>query len=334
MPVIRRTTMGIPLAVVAALTAALQPASAATADVRTSPEPLHGHRSRPAPPTVAPTTTVAPTAVSAPSTYTVVSGDTVSGIAARFGLDVGTVLSANGLEWSSVIYPGQSLVLSGEAESRPAPAPAPAPAEKAAERAYTVVAGDTLIGIAKKHGATVSSILAANGLSRSSIIYPGQTIAIPGEAAAPAPAPAPETDPAPAPSAETTPLTSEMRSNAAVIVAVGRSLGVDEQGLVVALAAAMQESGLRNLDHGHADSLGIFQQRPSQGWGSPEQIQDATYSSTAFFVGVRGKTQGLLDISGWRDMTVTDAAQAVQISAYPDAYGKWEQSARSWLAEL
>jgi hypothetical protein len=125
-----------------------------------------------------------------------------------------------------------------------------------------------------------------------------------------------------------------MRSNAAVVVAVGRSLGVDEQGIVVALAAAMQESGLRNLDHGHADSLGIFQQRPSQGWGSPEQIQDATYSSTAFFVGVRGKTQGLLDISGWRDMSVTEAAQAVQISAYPDAYAKWEQSARSWLAEL
>jgi LysM repeat protein len=332
MPVIRRTTMGIPLAVVAALTAALQPTSVATADVRTSPEPLDGHRSRPAPPTIAPTKTVAPTAVSAPSTYTVVSGDTVSGIAARFGLDVGTVLSANGLEWSSVIYPGQSLVLGGAAES--SPAPAPAPAEKPSERAYTVVTGDTLIGIAKKHGTTVSSILAANGLTRSSIIYPGQTIAIPGEAAAPTPAPAPTPEPAPAPSAETTPLTAEMRSNAAVIVAVGRSLGVDEQGLVVALAAAMQESGLRNLDHGDADSLGIFQQRPSQGWGSPEQIHDATYSSTAFFVGVRGKTQGLLDISGWRDMSVTEAAQAVQISAYPDAYGKWEQSARSWLAEL
>jgi LysM repeat protein len=333
MAVIRKTTTrGIPLALIAALAAAVQPGTAAAADVRTSPEPLDGLRSRPAPPTIAPQQAPAPVVMSAPTTYTVASGDTVSGIAARFGLDVKTVLAANGLGWSSVIYPGQSLVLGSAPEAAPAPAPSPAPAP-ATERSYTVVAGDTLIGIATAHGTTVSSILGANGLSRSSIIYPGQSIAIPG-AATPAPAPAPSPAPAPAPSAETTPLTDEMRSNAALIVSIGRSLGVGDQGLVVALAAAMQESGLRNLDHGHADSIGIFQQRPSQGWGSPEQIQDATYSTTAFFVGVTGKTRGLLDISGWQDMSVTDAAQAVQISAYPDAYATWEQSARAWLSEF
>jgi hypothetical protein len=103
---------------------------------------------------------------------------------------------------------------------------------------------------------------------------------------------------------------------------------------VVALAAAMQESGLRNLDYGHSDSLGLFQQRPSQGWGAPEQILDPTYSATVFFVGVQGKTRGLLDIPGWQSMSVTGAAQAVQISAYPDAYATWESSARAWLAEL
>ncbi|RWZ61500.1 LysM domain-containing protein [Labedella populi] len=335
MAVIRKTSMGIPLALVAALATAFQPGSAATADVRTSPEPLDGHRSLPAQPPAAPQPASVPAAATVPTTYTVASGDTVSGIAARFGLDVKAVLAANGLGWSSVIYPGQSLVLSTGSDAAPSLAPAPAPAPNAAERSYTVVAGDTLIGIAKAHGTTVSSILAANGLTRSSIIYPGQIIAIPGgEAAAPAPTPAPARAPAPAGSDATTPLTAEMHANAALIVAIGRSLGVSDQGLVIALAAAMQESGLRNLDHGHADSVGIFQQRPSQGWGSPEQIQDATYSSTAFFVGVTGKTRGLLDISGWQDMSVTDAAQAVQISAYPDAYARWEQSARVWLSEL
>ena len=64
------------------------------------------------------------------------------------------------------------------------------------------------------------------------------------------------------------PLTDEMRRNARTIIDVGRSLGVPDEGIVVALAAAAQESSLRNLDHGDRDSLGLFQQRPSQGWGT------------------------------------------------------------------
>jgi hypothetical protein len=107
---------------------------------------------------------------------------------------------------------------------------------------------------------------------------------------------------------------------------------------VIALAAAMQESGLRNLDYGDRDSLGLFQQRPSTGWGTPAQVTDPVYASKLFFGGPsnpnKGKTRGLLDIKGWQSMTVTQAAQAVQISAYPDAYAKWETSARAWLAEL
>jgi len=235
-----------------------------------------------------------------------------------------------------VIHPGQKLVLA-PGSSSPTPDAAPQPAS--ADRAYTVVAGDTLIGIAKKNGAGLGAILSANGLSRGSIIYPGQTLVIPGSSASspaptPAPAPAPAPEPAPAPGPASTPMTSEMRANAAVIVSVGRSVGVSDEALVVALAAAMQESGLRNLDHGHSDSLGLFQQRPSQGWGTADQITDPTYSATAFFVGVQGKTLGLLDIDGWESLSIAEAAQAVQISAYPDAYAKWEQSARSWLAEL
>jgi LysM repeat protein len=330
MTVIRTAAKGVPFAVAAALASTFHPASPAAASAPTSPIPLNGQPARATPHVVF----IEPPAktATAPASYTVVSGDTVSGIAHRFGLDVKAVLAANGLDWSSVIFPGQTLVMASTA-----PAPAPAPAQAASDRAYDVVSGDTLIGIATTHGVGLDAILSANGLTRGSIIYPGQTIVIPGAAAvAPAPSPTPTPDPAPspAPAEATTPMTAEMRANAGTIVAVGRSIGVGDAALVVALAAAMQESGLRNLDHGHSDSLGLFQQRPSQGWGTPEQLTDPTYSATAFFVGVQGKTRGLLDISGWESMSVTEAAQAVQISAYPDAYARWEQSARSWLAEL
>jgi hypothetical protein len=129
-----------------------------------------------------------------------------------------------------------------------------------------------------------------------------------------------------------------MRRNAAVIVAVGRDAGVSDQGLVVALAAAAQESGLRNVDHGDRDSLGLFQQRPSTGWGTPAQLMDPVRASAAFFGGTHnpnpGITRGLLDIPAWESLTVTQAAQAVQLSAFPDHYAKWEAPARAWLADL
>jgi hypothetical protein len=82
----------------------------------------------------------------------------------------------------------------------------------------------------------------------------------------------------------------------------------------------------------------LFQQRPSAGWGTPEQVLDPVRASQAFFGGEGnpnpGVTRGLLDIPGWESMTVTQAAQAVQISAYPDHYAKWEAPARTWLAQL
>jgi cell wall-associated NlpC family hydrolase len=105
--------------------------------------------------------------------------------------------------------------------------------------------------------------------------------------------------------------------NAAIIWTTGHRLGVPARGQVIALATALQESSLRNLDHGDRDSRGLFQQRPSQGWGSAEQIQDSEYAATAFY-------QALLEIPGWEELPLTDAAQAVQRSAYPDAYARWE----------
>ena len=108
--------------------------------------------------------------------------------------------------------------------------------------------------------------------------------------------------------------------------------------VTIALATALQESTLRNLNWGDRDSLGLFQQRPSTGWGTPAQVTDPVYASRLFFGGPsnpnKGNTRGLLDIPGWQSMTVTQAAQAVQISAHPDAYAKWEASAWVWLDQL
>jgi cell wall-associated NlpC family hydrolase len=114
----------------------------------------------------------------------------------------------------------------------------------------------------------------------------------------------------------------EQVPNARTIQATGVAMSVPVRGQVVALATAMQESTLRNIDYGDRDSVGLFQQRPSQGWGTVEQIMDPVYSSRKFY-------EGLLAVAGWESLTVTQAAQAVQRSAYPDAYAKWEPLARA-----
>ncbi|MEV0259388.1 C40 family peptidase [Streptomyces sp. NPDC050732] len=109
----------------------------------------------------------------------------------------------------------------------------------------------------------------------------------------------------------------EQVPNAQTIVATGISLDVPKRGQIVALATAMQESRLRNLNYGDRDSLGLFQQRPSQGWGTAQQIHDPVYASEKFY-------KALLKVKGWQQMTVTQAAQAVQKSGLPDAYAQWE----------
>jgi cell wall-associated NlpC family hydrolase len=116
-------------------------------------------------------------------------------------------------------------------------------------------------------------------------------------------------------------------ANAAVIVAIGHQMHVPRHGQVVALVAAIQESSLNNLDHGDRDSLGLFQQRPSQGWGSPAQIMDPAYAATQFY-------RHLLALPGWQQMSLNDAAQAVQASATPDAYGPHQQAALDILTAV
>lgn len=107
-------------------------------------------------------------------------------------------------------------------------------------------------------------------------------------------------------------------ANAATIAAVGVRRKVPERAVVVALATAYQESGLENLSGGDRDSVGLFQQRPSQGWGTPEQISDPRYAADRFYA-------ALVKVRGWQGMRITEAAQAVQRSAYPEAYQRWAE---------
>ena len=115
-------------------------------------------------------------------------------------------------------------------------------------------------------------------------------------------------------------MSPEQAQNAATITAVGISHGMPERAVTIALATALQESGLRNLNHGDRDSLGLFQQRPSQGWGTAEQIMDPVYSAGKFY-------KHLAEVPDYSRLPLTVAAQRVQHSGFPDAYAKHEPDA-------
>lgn len=116
-------------------------------------------------------------------------------------------------------------------------------------------------------------------------------------------------------------------ANAATIVAVGKQLNVPPQGQVIAIATALQESGLRNLTYGDRDSVGLFQQRPSQGWGSPSQLTDPAFAAAQFY-------RALVEVPGWQQLSLTDAAQAVQRSAFPNAYAQHQTAALALTAAV
>ena len=127
--------------------------------------------------------------------------------------------------------------------------------------------------------------------------------------------------------APTVELTVVQLQHASTINAVGLERQVPERGRIIAIATAYQESSLRNRPDGDRDSVGLFQQRPSQGWGTAAQISDPIYASNKFY-------DALLDVPDWQDLTLTEAAQAVQYSAYPDAYAKWEPQATTLTRSL
>ncbi|WP_238476472.1 M23 family metallopeptidase [Agromyces mariniharenae] len=126
-------------------------------------------------------------------------------------------------------------------------------------------------------------------------------------------------------------LDAEQTQNAGILIGAAKALFPDEatarRAALVAIATALQESGLRNIDHGDRDSLGLFQQRPSMGWGTPEQIMDPAYAAGRFY-------QALAQVAGWQQLPVTIAAQKVQISGFPDAYAKWESTAAATIDTL
>ena len=286
-----------------------------------------------------------------PQTHTVQAGETLASIANFYGLALNSVLSANGFSESSLVYGGQTINLK-PAELVTATDVKPVelqpeskqqtettttegmvystdphrPSNVCAVHGYhTVQTGESVSKIAAVYGLSTQSILSANALTWSSMIYVGQKLVIPGVH---------EIKFCP----DLTKLSPEMKSNAQIIFRVGKSLGVSDYGIVIALATAMQESSLRNLSYGDRDSVGLFQQRPSAHWGQVEQIMDPEYAARAFFGGktspTYGAARGLLDVKDWSNKSLTQAAQAVQISAYPNAYAKWEASAWVWLDQL
>jgi hypothetical protein len=122
-------------------------------------------------------------------------------------------------------------------------------------------------------------------------------------------------------------LDPEQAGNAAVIAAVAVRRGLPGRAATIGIATAIQESKLTNLPGGDRDSLGLFQQRPSQGWGTPAQIRDPVYASNAFY-------DVLVKVEGYENLPITKAAQTVQRSAFPSAYADHEPEARVLASAL
>lgn len=122
-------------------------------------------------------------------------------------------------------------------------------------------------------------------------------------------------------------LDPEQAANAALIAGLATERGLPARAVTIALATAMQESRLENIDYGDRDSVGLFQQRPSQGWGSVEEIMDPVYSTNTFY-------DALVEVEGYEDMEITVAAQTVQRSGFPDAYAQHEPMARLFASAL
>lgn len=122
-------------------------------------------------------------------------------------------------------------------------------------------------------------------------------------------------------------LDQDQLGNAYTIVRVGASRAIPQRGLTIAIATALQESNLRNLSYGDRDSVGLFQQRPSSGWGTVAELTDPPTSAAKFYA-------ALVEVPNWETMPLTVAAQTVQRSAFPNAYAKWETLATTLVTQM
>ncbi|MER6007954.1 C40 family peptidase [Nonomuraea angiospora] len=168
--------------------------------------------------------------------------------------------------------------------------------------------------------AAATSILTTSGT-------PGSTVCVITPSMASSLAGSPVAAPASARTAPMLDLDAEQQAHAALIVQVAMERDLPARAAVIAVATALQESQLRNLRYGHLDSLGLFQQRPSQGWGTPEQVLDPRYAIGAFY-------DRLVTVPRWEQLPLTRTAQAVQRSGRPDAYAQWEPLAQRTVDAL
>jgi len=122
-------------------------------------------------------------------------------------------------------------------------------------------------------------------------------------------------------------MSPEQSANAATMSLMSVQRGLPPRAASIAIATAIQESKLQNLTYGDADSLGLFQQRPSQGWGTEEQIMDPVYATGMFY-------DTLVQVEGWQNEPINDVAQTVQRSAYPQAYADHEWEGRVMASAL
>ncbi|MEU4371272.1 peptidase M23 [Micromonospora chersina] len=217
-----------------------------------------------------------------------------------------------------------------------------------------LVGGFSQIG-ARAAGDTPSAAVSAEAAQRAAVDAASrdldrETTAPAATPSTAAPSATPSATAKPKPKAKPTPrrivpvagLDQTQMNNAKKIVQAGREMGVPRRGLVIAVATAMQESTLLNYASGvlpesqnyphqaigwDHDSVGLFQQRPSSGWGSVEELMDPEYATKAFL-------SALEEIPGWQDLPLTVAAQAVQVSAFPDAYAQHEWRANAVVKEI
>jgi len=204
----------------------------------------------------------------------------------------------------SVVFLGAALALGGVATAGAAPS-SPAASVTAA---------------AARHVASAQPVNAWRAVMDAAAGRPSAAALAPNQRLLPAAVSGPQA---------TMPMTPDRLANATTIVrqAMDKHLGL--RSAVIAVATAMQESTLQNLQYGTYDSLGLFQQRPSAGWGTPAQVTDPVYASDAFLNALR---QYQASNPGWATQPLWQAAQGVQNSGFPYAYAKWEVQAAQVVA--